>query len=328
MKIKLKIQQKIQFFIISSSILIYIAAVGYISFNARKMAYNDAVKKTQSYANETAKDIKNQLDADLTIVKTFAEAFGTYKELETPKWKELFSKMYYKVFENNPHIYSIWDSWELSMIDPEWEKPFGRYVCLYWRENGIIKEDSEFRSLDGDPELYAEIKKSKIPAIWEPYEDVYADNKAERFLMTSVNAPILDNGKYVGIVAIDITLDKFQALVEKIKPYEGSNAFIISNKGVIAGHPDKDLLNKKIEDIFPDDEKENSIQEKILKGKNLDYISSDNTFYCYTPIFVGETNTPWSIAISIPVEVMMAKANKNFRISLIVGIIEIGRAHV
>jgi len=327
MKIKLKIQQKIQLFIISASILIYVGAVGYISFNARKMAYNDAVKVTDKHVSEAAKDIKAKLDADLMLVKTLANAFHTYKYLPTEEWKDLFTKMYNEVFINNPHIYSLWDSWELNMIDPDWDKPTGRFVIIYWRENGIVKFNQEYRSLDGDPELYAAIKTKKIPSIWEPYEDVFTENKADKFLMTSMNAPIMENGKYVGIVAIDITLDRFQGIVEEIKPFDGSYAFMISNGGLIAGHPNKELLNVKIEELFPEDNEVHSIAENIKSGKPLSYISKDENgienYVSYAPIFVGETNTPWSIAISVPVNVIMAEANKNFKISLFVGVIGI-----
>jgi len=327
MKIKLKIQQKIQLFIISASIIIYAGAVGYISFNARKMAYNDAVKVTNKHVSEAAKDIKAQLDADLTLVKTLSDVFHTYKYLPTDQWKDLFTKMYNEVFLNNPHIYSLWDSWELSAIDPEWDKPTGRFVIIYWRENGVIKFNQELRSLDGDPELYAAIKTKSIPSIWEPYEDVFTENKTDKFLMTSMNAPIMEEGKYVGIVAIDITLDRFQEIVEKIKPFDGSYAFMISNGGAIAGHPNKEFLNLKIEDLFSEDNEAHSIAENIKNGEPFNYISKDESgvenYVSYAPIVVGETNTPWSIAISVPVNVIMAEANKNFKISLLVGIIGI-----
>ena len=327
MKFKLKIQQKIQLFIITSSIVIYLVAVGYISFNARRMAYKDATEVTNRHAHEAAKDIKAKLDADLTLVKTLADAFHTYKYLPSEQWKDLFTKMYDEVFRNNPHIYSLWDSWELNAIDPEWDKPTGRFVIIFWRENGIIKSNHEFRSLDGDPELYAAIKQKTIPSIWEPYEDVFTENKADKFLMTSLNAPIMEGGKYVGIVAVDITLDRFQELVEQIKPFKGSNAFLISNEGVIAGHPNKELLNQKIDDVFPEDNKIHQITQKIKKGEAYSYTAKSEdgtkTYYSYAPIYIGETKSPWSIAISVPESTIMAKANKNFRISIIVGIIGI-----
>ena len=327
MKLKLKIQQKIQLFIISASIIIYVAAVGYISFNSRKIALKDAKEITDRHVYEAAKDIKAKLDADLTLVKTLADAFHTYKTMPNEQWQELFSNMYNEVFKNNPHIYSLWDSWELSAIDPEWDKPSGRYVIIYWRENGVVKHNFEYRSLDGDPELYAKIKTRKVPSIWEPYEDVFTENKADKFLMTSLNAPIIENGKYVGIVAVDITLDRFQELVEEIKPFDGSYAFLVSNGGLIAGHPEKELLNRNILELLPDDNNAHDITKKIKKGEPLSYISENengiNHYISYAPIFIGETNTPWSIVLSVPVKTIMADAIRNFRISLIVGILGI-----
>jgi len=68
MRLKLKIQQKIQVFIISSTIIIYLIAIGYISFNARKMAYNDATKITDKQVLESAKDIKSIIDAQFSAV--------------------------------------------------------------------------------------------------------------------------------------------------------------------------------------------------------------------------------------------------------------------
>ena len=142
-----------------------------------------------------------------------------------------------------------------------------------------------------------------------------------------MNAPIMENGEYIGIVAIDITLNRFQELVEEIKPFEGSYSYLISNGGIIAGHPEKELLNTKIEELFPDDNIKHEITKNILEGNPISYISEDangvENFVSYAPIFVGETNTPWSIAISVPIDTIMAKANRNFRISLFVGILGI-----
>ncbi len=327
MKIKLKIQQKIQLFIISATIIIYIAAVGYISFNARKMAYDDAIEITNKQVQESAKDIKVKLDAEFSAVIDVSDAFRIYKEFEKDEWQKLIHKMYTKIFENNPNIYALWDSWELNIIDSAWDKPYGRISHSFWREDGIIKNNIELRSLDGDSELYAETKSILVPNINEPYFDVLTGGKTESLLMTSLSAPIAENGKFVAVIAYDITLLQFQKIVENIKPFEGSYAYLISNGGFISGHPDKDLLNRKIEEIFPEENKKHKISQKILDGKSFSYISTDKTgtktYVTYAPIQVMDTDTPWSIAISVPVDTIMAKATRNFRISLIVGIIGI-----
>lgn len=327
MRLNLKIQQKIQLFILGASILIYAFALGYISIKIRKTAYNDAIDKTDSYAQMVARDIKSQLDADLSMVKTLSEAYKTFQTLPIEQWKELIYNMYQEVFTNNPHIYSLWDSWELNAIDPEWDKPTGRYVIIFWRENGQIRSNTELRSLDGDPELYGKIKTRKYPSIWEPYEDVFAENKAEKFLMTSINAPILDNGTYVGIVAIDITLESFQETIQEIKPYEGSYAYLLSNGGLIAGHPNKELLGANFESAYANEEKEFDVTKKVAAGESFSYTNIDkngvSNYVTYAPLYVGNTKTPWSVAISVPIRQIQATAIKNFRISLIIGVIGI-----
>jgi len=327
MKIKLKIQQKIQLFIISASIIVYIAAVGYISFKARKMAYNDAINVTDKYVSEVAKDIKARLDADLAAVVALTDAFKVYKDYSKDEWQTLVHKMYYNVFKENERVYALWSSWELSKIDPEWDLPYGRISHTFWRENNIIKEQTELRSMDGDSPIYAQTKNVHIPSINEPYFDVVSEGSRESLLMTSLKSPVVDNGQFVAVVAFDITLFQFQELVEEIKPFEGSYAFLVSNGGVISGHPNKELLNKNIEEIFPEDNSKHNIAGNIRQGEPLNYISENEEgvqhYITYAPIYVGDTNTPWSIAISVPVDTIMAEANKNFRVSLIVGIIGI-----
>ncbi|MGC9373587.1 MAG: GAF domain-containing protein [Bacteroidales bacterium] len=327
MKIKLKIQQKIQLFVISSSIIIYIIAVGYISYKARKMAYNDAIKITNNQVQESAKDIKARLDAQFSAVVAISNAFKVYKNFEKDEWQHLIHKMYAHIFKNNPDIYALWDSWELSAIDSTWDKPYGRISHSFRRDNGIIKDNVELRSLDGDSELYAETKSKLEPHINEPYFDVLTGDKKVSLLMTSLNAPIVENGKYVAVVSFDITLVQLQEIIENIKPYKGSYAFLISNKGAIAGHPNKDLFNQPIFEVFPEDEKREHISQKIREGKHFSYTTRDEDgvkqYVTYAPIHVLKTNTPWSIAISVPEHVVMQEANKNFRISVLVGIIGI-----
>ncbi|MEA3317622.1 MAG: cache domain-containing protein, partial [Bacteroidota bacterium] len=327
MKLKLKIQQKIQFFIITSTIIIFVFAVGYISIKAKQKAYKDAISITNEYVKKSAKDIKAKLDANFSQVVGISNALKVYKEFEKDEWQDLIHKMYFKVVKNNKDIYALWDSWELSAVDPNWNKSYGRISHSLWRSNGELKDNVELKSLNGDSKLYAETKAMLVPNINEPYFDVLTGGKTKSVLMTSLNAPIVENGKYIGVVAFDITLLQFQEIIEKIKPFEGSYAFLVSNGGVIAGHPNKDFLNEKIENVFSNDNEKYNITEKINKGENFSYTSIDKNgtknYVSYAPIKILNTSTPWSIAISVPVDTIMYEADKNFKISILLGIIGI-----
>ena len=155
--------------------------------------------------------------------------------------------MYKNVLVQNPEIYNLWDSWELSKIDSTWQKSHGRIALECFRDNGVYKTNKDYRSIEAETDIYdGIIKKRRVQSIWEPYFDQVVDNKSERYLMTTLNSQILLNGEYIGIVAIDITLNHFQKIVEQIKPSEGSYAFLVSNGGLFAGHPDKAMLGKKL----------------------------------------------------------------------------------
>lgn len=327
MRLKLKLQQKIQVFIISSTIIIFLVAFGYISLNARKFAYDAAIEQTNKTADEAAKDIKAKLDAELSSITALSHSLKVYKQFSKDEWRELVHKMYRNVFEKNNNVYALWSSWELTAIDPNWKLPYGRVAHTFWRDNGVVKDEIQLRSLDGDSEIYAHTKSVLVPSIDEPYYDVVTTGTRESLLMASLKAPVVDNGKFVGLVAYDITLNQFQKIVERIKPFEGSYAFLISNKGVIAGHPDKELLNQNIADVLSLDDNNHKISKKILAGEKFNYISKnikgERSYFSYAPIFVGETNTPWSIAISVPISEIMVDANRNLKVSILVGAIGI-----
>ncbi|MGM0550431.1 MAG: GAF domain-containing protein [Bacteroidota bacterium] len=324
-KIKLKIQQKIQFFIIAATIIIYIAAIGYISLQARKMAFSDATKVTNKQVEATANEIEKQLTANLEVVSTLAHAMQNYAQLPEEEWKALYNKMYRDVMENNHQIYSLWDSWELSAIDPEWDKPYGRYTNTFWRENGQILHKVEMRSLEGDPPLYAAIKKKTTSALWEPYQDVFAEGKSEAFMMTTVNTPMIVNGQYIGLIAMDITLEQFQELMSTIKPFKGSYASLISNQGVVVAHPNSEVINTNITDFMPKAAAAHNLNTRIKKGESFQFSHADNHeeeyFYTFAPVELEGINTPWSVAIAVPVDTIMQEANTNFRISLLVGLL-------
>ena len=293
------------------------------------MAYNDAIEVSDQQVQNYAKDIADQLNSDMNVVKTLSHAYLVYETMPKPVWKDLFKEMYLNVFAQYPHFNSLWDSWELSAIDSTWEKDHGRYVMMIAKDiSGNIIIDSSYRSMEKESQIYDKIiKKRRIPSVWEPYLDNYAVGNNERSLMTTLNSPIMNNNKYIGIVGIDITLKNFQKIVSEIKPFEGSYAYMVSYGGLIAGHPNQEYLQVNLEEVFPNDFQTYNILDNIQKGEPFNYISTNNEgvelYYSYAPIIVKGTNTPWAIAISVPINTIMTKANKSFRVSLIVGLLGI-----
>lgn len=325
MKLKLKIRQKILLYILSVSALLYVVAIGYIVVSSRTVISRDAITKTQYITRVSADQIEKIFERELSLVRTLSQALNVYKGMPQEQWKKLFLDMYIPVLEGNPQVYSLWDSREFSSYVPGYTKDYGRHAITTWHENGQIKNTNDDRSLTEDPPLYGTFKKNGIESIWEPYLDVVTTGKAEKKLMVTFGSPIYLNSKFSGIIATDVGLESLQELVSKIKPVVGSYAFLVSNTGIIAGHPNKELIYKNIKDIYPDIFDKEKLLEKIQKGTEFYIIKPDASgneqLVCFAPITAGKIVTPWSLVLSTPLAVITQEANRTLNVSLGVGLI-------
>ncbi|HSH51170.1 MAG TPA: hypothetical protein VK982_05560 [Bacteroidales bacterium] len=249
MKINLNLKNKMQLFLITISVIIYIAAIGYISVNAKKSAYKNSVNLVNAEAGKHANKIQSDLNEYMAVVRTLSKAFTVYEDMSRAQWDPLFINMYHKVYQDNPDFYKLWDSWELSKIDSSWYQDFGRISNEFGRVDGAIYNKQDTRSLDGDSEIYAHIKSQAREMVLPLYFDLFTEQNQDAELMTSLVSPIIIDNQFHGIVGVDLILKQFQQMVEniKIEQFPGTYAFLLSQEGKYAGHPDTERLNQVAE---------------------------------------------------------------------------------
>ncbi len=325
LKQRFSLQQKILVMVIGASIIIYAIAIGFISLKSRTSALNQAISLTDTYAEKYALDIKSLLEEDLITVRTLSQTALTYKTMPEKQWKELFAKMYDKVINENPQFLSIWDSWELNNIDPTYKKEYGRYVCEFWRENGKIKQNASLKDLTGDAFDYGRIKRDKVECLENPYFYSYSGNDKDQQQMTSLIVPLLENGNFIGVVGVDISLNRYHPIINQIKPFKGSYAFLIANDLHYVAHPSIEKIGTSTSDDYESLFSKHSIIDKIINGEPTSFIDNDVngtiSYFTFKPIIVGKTVRPWALVIVVPKAIILEEANWNFIISIIVGVI-------
>ncbi len=325
MKKTLNLQQKIFVTVVGVSAIIYILSVGFISISSRNAAMNDAMLVTLSTAQKHASDMRIMLEKDLVTAQTLAQAVRSYTLMPEEQWKKIFPQIYLDVMEKNPHLLSIWDSWELKQIDKNYTKDYGRYKAEVWREGNQIKSRFYLSSLTGDGADYARIKANPKDWLENPYLANFTGNEKDNILMTSLIAPIKNEGNYIGVVGLDITLESLYHIIKQVRPFEQSYAFLLSNDLKYVAHPDMERLGRNALEDYDDIFKNFGVVERISNGQDVSFMSRDasgiNSFFVFAPIVVGQTRSPWSIAVVVPKSVLLAQANKNLTFSIIVGIV-------
>jgi methyl-accepting chemotaxis protein len=159
-----------------------------------------------------------------------------------------------------------------------------------------------------EAEWYLCSKDKGQPCALDPY--LYEISEGYSELMTSLTSPIMVEGKFVGLVGIDVNLPIFQKLTEDLskKLYKGqSRITLLSQRGLIASASHyKEKLTRPLKEARPD------LDGKLLSlhtSKNKTLLM-DGVYYVGYPINIAAADTTWSLLIELPEEVVLAGANK------------------
>ncbi|MBE7358577.1 methyl-accepting chemotaxis protein, partial [Campylobacter sputorum] len=147
--------------------------------------------------------------------------------------------------------------------------------------------------------------------------DPYIELQSNTFVV-SVTAPIIKNGKFIGAVGTDVSLDKLVAM-SKENAVEGGALLFLDNNGFVLGSSDEKQVSKKIKDAIPG---AISTIDKIYAGNQgfLHYMIDDKK-----KIMVFDTMdmTRWKIVSSIYEDIAYKSVYDVFNHSLILSIFSI-----
>ena len=94
--------------------------------------------------------------------------------------------------------------------------------------------------------------------------------------MTSIIVPIIDNQKFIGVVGVDIALNRYVPIINQIRPFKGSYAFLIANDLQYVAHPSIEKTGTSSTADYETLFNKNGIVEKILNGEETSFVDKDN----------------------------------------------------
>jgi methyl-accepting chemotaxis protein len=141
------------------------------------------------------------------------------------------------------------------------------------------------------------------PCTLEPYEYEVEDGYNE--LMTSLVMPIMNDGKFVGVLGIDVNLSTIQQTMFNVSKqlYDGAGRVtLISEKGLIAGSSHyQDSLARPLSEVLPD-----RASDYMQLHKTGEVYDHDGEIAVSFPINIKESGTTWSLLIELPRKVALA----------------------
>ena len=189
----------------------------------------------------------------------------------------------------------------------------------YRTDEGSVTESNSYGNTPYmTQEWYASIKKEETSLWVEPMPD--ANNIDEA--ITSYSMPLHDEqGRFVGVFAIDVSLEWLSATVQQTKPLPHSYCMLLSRYGALLVHPDSTLLFKSVDDMDASfDPTVTQVLQAMLSGEtgskeaNIDGVES---LVLYRPF----RNIGWSVAMVYPEDDIFGAlmALNNYAVMVVVG---------
>jgi methyl-accepting chemotaxis protein len=283
-----------------------------------------------SMANDSAADIVNFIDSYMYKAETIVHVMEQYHYMIIANRRTFLNFILAGITQENPGIIAAWCVWEPDALEGD-DRQFmgtkgtsitGRFAPYYYWDNGKV-EQSVLEDFE-DP-AYLLPKKTSLLTILDPYE---YEVSGKMILMTTISAPIRNNGKVVGVMGFDLPLADIQEISQTQKPFPDAVTAVFSNNGTVIAHFDESRIGKKLKDTEADMAGRylNNFANAVAAGKPYSFtnyieaIDEEMKVFSF-PIVFGDKKTAWSYAIAVMIDTIMAPVYEMLKITVMISVV-------
>ena len=201
------------------------------------------------------------------------------------------------IFEPNAY-----DGNDAAMAGAPFGDPTGRLNMYVSRTNGL----SALNDVDSS-EWYKEPKKSLKPHLTEPY---YYDDHGKKTLLITLSFPIMENGRYLGVVFMDINVNNLQDAIAQMSSKEEFYA-LFTDKGTLVAngldasrvmenyYQSANITQEQIARIFDDSEYSET------KNSNT---TGEKSVFVFSPLHLEGVDAQWALLSVTEYDIFVGKA--------------------
>jgi methyl-accepting chemotaxis protein len=306
------------------------ATIGIITYRTSQAASEQGMSEARSIAQHEAGEIENFFDHALYSARSLASAYAGIKSSEAAVDRDAASFILKASLDSTPDFFGVWTCWEpdafdgrdADFVNKAGHDKTGRFIPYWFRKNAqsALQPLKDYEEGSPDSEFYQIARKSGKEVIMEPYS---YEAGGKKVLMTSIVVPIKVDGKFLGVVGIDLDLGTISALQSGRKIMNTGYAATFSHKGLYAAHPKAERLGQPGPKFDPWLEpKLNAIATgEEFTVQTFSHTLNDTVFRVAQPVIIGNTGTPWAVIVSIQEGRVLATARALRNTSLLIGAI-------
>jgi methyl-accepting chemotaxis protein len=251
------------------------------------------------------------------------------RNLDAFDLREDMTRQLRSALEANPNVLGLYIVFEQNALDGKDELFAGQSALgsndkgrfsLYWSQS----TPGQLQSLAMDEQMITDTTPStsglpfnawytcphetKRTCVLDPYID---DSSGVAMLMTSIAFPLEQDGKVIGVLGIDISLDSLKQISQKASAemYDGqAHVSIISPAGYMAGYSrDAAQLGKSLDSVFPSEADQ---IRRLLAAGEAQFIDQQGTLHVFEPLQPIPESKPWGILLEVPKDTVLGPVVK------------------
>ncbi|WP_434663920.1 methyl-accepting chemotaxis protein [Aeromonas sp. NJAU223] len=290
--------------------------------SSRAALQQEAWQKVSANARAEAATITQLLQKGLSYTQQMASVFAQQQGGKLPLDRQQATDLLKAQLALEPQLYGAFAGFEPGGFDGQdalfagqtalGSDSTGRFVPYFYRDKDGIGTD-----------LLLSIEKSDADEFGNPANDYYAcpkregrsclidpfkvDINGQQVLVSTITTPILLDGQFKGIAALDLAVDSISRQAQSLNSniYDGKGeTLIVSAAGVITGTSgDASLLGSRADKLLGDG------WQQYLKPEVQRQELTD-AFRISVPIMVPGMSRNWAIIVTLPYKVVLAGADE------------------
>ena len=290
--------------------------------SSRAALQQEAWQKVSANARAEAATITQLLQKGLSYTQQMASVFAQQQAGKLPLDRQQATDLLKAQLSLEPQLYGAFAGFEPNGFDGQ-DSAFagqsalgsddkGRFVPYFYRDKENIGSDLLLSIEKSDPDefgnpandYYACPKREGRSCLVDPFK---VDINGQQVLVSTITTPIMVNGQFKGIAALDLAVDSISRQAQSLNSniYDGKGeTLIVSAAGVITGTSgDPSLLGSRADKLLGDG------WQQYLKPE-LQRQELDEAFRISVPIAVPGMARNWAIIVTLPYQVVLAGADQ------------------
>ncbi|RZU48344.1 methyl-accepting chemotaxis sensory transducer with Cache sensor [Krasilnikovia cinnamomea] len=228
--------------------------------------------------------------------------------------------------QRHPEFFGMSTGWEPNAFDGRDSKfrnvapsdATGRFIPYWYRDGDKLRNDPLVDyDKPGAGDWYLQPRANGKSMVVDPY--VYPVN-GQDVLMTTATSPILVDGRFAGVVTVDLALADLRTSLAAEKPYGTGYQALVTAGGAVVAHPRAELLGKPLPGAVA-----GSVRAAVHGGNAVRWIGHDDYLRDEATEVVASvklaTGDAWALLVAVPDRTITAAANGMVRSLLIAAIV-------